>query len=152
MGSVPLRIQRISENLRLIQNEIALLAGPDFEVISESETLSEPDVKALCKVKASVDHLRQMLRTYIDFASAQVAEQDSEEFQALRAERTSHILRFACAGLQMLEGKDREVPSSLFEQLMQLAFAEVDRHRTPPAPTRNPLVSTAEGAALHDRL
>lgn len=134
MGSVPLRIHRISENLRLIQNEIALLASADLEALSESsETLSEPDVKALRKVKSSVDHLRQVLRTYIDFASAQVEEQDMEEFQSLRAERTTQILRFACAGLEMREGKDHEVPSSLFEQLMQLAFAEVDRHRKGPA-------------------
>ena len=124
MGSFPLRISRISDNLRSIQNEITLLTGNDLE--DSDAPLGEPDVKALRKVKLSVDHLRQVLRTYIDFANAQM--QDSEEFQAARAERTSQILRYACQGLQLRERPNREVPSSLFDQLTVLAFAAVDRH------------------------
>lgn len=131
MGSVPLRITRISENLRVIQNEIAQLAGKELETALGQRSLAEQDVTALRKVKSSVDHLRQVLRTYIDFASAQVASQDPEEFQAARTERTTQILRYACDGLQLRERQDREVPASLFEQLTILAFAAVDRHWKP---------------------
>lgn len=143
MGSVPMRISRISESLRLIQNEIALLTGEEFDASSREEPFSEPDVFALRKVKCSVDHLRQVLRTYIDFASAQVENQDSEEFQAARAERTTQILRFACQGLQLREGKNREVPSSLFEQLTQMAIAAVDRYRGAKRPAE-PLQTAAD--------
>lgn len=132
MGSVPLRISRISENLRVIQSEISFLAGQELESSYKEEPLGEPDVHALRKVKSSVDHLRQVLRTYIDFASAQIGEPDepdAEEFQRLRSERTTQILRYACQGLQRREGKDHEVPASLFEQLTQMAIATVDRYR-----------------------
>ncbi len=128
MGSVPMRISRISENLQIIQDEIRLLAGQEFGSSCVEEPFGEPDVHALRKVKSSVDHLRQVLRTYIDFASAHVGPPDSEEFQKLRAERTTQILRFACLGLQRREGKDHEVPSSLFEQLTQMTIATVDRY------------------------
>lgn len=127
MGSVPMRISRISENLRLIQNEITLLAGEEFDSSSREIPMGEADVKALRNVKLSVDHLRQVLRTYIDFASSHV--EASEEFQALRAARTEQILRYACQGLQLRERKNREVPSSLFEQLTALAFAAVERYQ-----------------------
>ncbi|HEY3929561.1 MAG TPA: hypothetical protein VGL89_14395 [Candidatus Koribacter sp.] len=128
MGSAPLHITRISENLRRIQNEITLLAGAEVDDLDER--LGEPDVRALRKVKLSVDHLRQVLRTYIDFANAQV--QDSEEIQVARVERTTQILRYACEGLQLRERLNREVPASLFEQLTVLAFAAVDRHMASP--------------------
>jgi LPS O-antigen subunit length determinant protein (WzzB/FepE family) len=143
MGSVPMRISRISENLHIIQKEISLLAAEELESSLGEEPFGEPDVKALRKVKSSVDHLRQVLRTYIDFASAQVDAQDSEEFQAARAERTTQILRFACQGLQLREGKNHEVPSSLFEQLMQLAFTAVDRHKLKAPAVEEELLQTA---------
>lgn len=124
-----MRISRITENLRCIQNEIASLAERELSESSPKETFREPDVKALRTLKSSVDHLRQVLRTYIDFATAQVETQDAEEFRDLRAERTMHILRYACQGLQFREGKHHEVPASLFEQLTQMAIATVDRHQ-----------------------
>jgi LPS O-antigen subunit length determinant protein (WzzB/FepE family) len=138
-----MRISRISENLRIIQKEISLLAAEELESSLREEPFGEPDVKALRKVKSSVDHLRQVLRTYIDFASAQVDAQDPEEFQAARAERTTQILRFACQGLQLREGKNHEVPSSLFEQLMQLAFVAVDRHKLKAPAVEEELLQTA---------
>lgn len=131
MGSVPLRISRISENLRVIQNEISLLTGKELPSSRDEASFEESDVRALCDVKLSVDHLRQVLRTYIDFASAQLDDTSSEEFQRVRAERTAQIVRFACLGLQRREGKDHEVPSSLFERLTQMTFATVDRHMSP---------------------
>jgi len=134
MGSVPMRISRISENLRLIQNEIAILTGEELESSLHEEPFGEPDVHALRKVKSSVDHLRQVLRTYIDFASAQVGYQDSEDFQTARTERTTQILRYACQGLQLRELKDHEVPSSIFEQLTQMAIAAVDRYKKNASP------------------
>lgn len=127
MGSVPMRITRITENLRVIQTEISILAGQELGRTG-GECLAAPDIHALRRVKSSVDHLRQVLRTYIDFASAHLGP-DSEEFQRARTERTTHILQFACEGLQRLEGKDHEVPSSIFEQLTQMAIAAVDRHQ-----------------------
>lgn len=133
MGSVGMRISRIAENLRAVQNDIATLAGEDIGA-PDVDHLAAPDVHALREVKASVDHLRQVLRTYIDFARTQIAAPDSEEFQRLRSERTTHILRYACEGLQLREGKEREVPSSLFEQLTQMTFAIVERYREQPDP------------------
>ncbi len=131
MGSVPLRISRISENLRVIQSEISLLTGKELPPNGGESFFAESDVRALRDVKSSVDHLRQVLRTYIDFASAQLDDTDSEEFQRIRAERTAQIVRFACLGLQRREGRNREVPSSLFEQLTQMTFATVDRYMGP---------------------
>jgi hypothetical protein len=133
MGSLPFRINRISENLRLIQNEIALLAEEEFGGM-EASSVDKADVNALRGVKLSVDHLRQVLRSYIDFASAQA--EGHEQFAETRTQRTSVILRYACQGLQLRERKNREVPASLFEQLMVLAFAAVDRQKSmvPPLP------------------
>src|ERR1700684_826461 len=120
MGSVTIRISRISENLKVIQNEITLLAGQELESSCSTEPFGAPDVHALKKVKSSVDHLRQVLRTYIDFASAHLDAPEPEDFQMVRSERTTQILRYACQGLQLREGKDHEVPWSLFEQLTQM--------------------------------
>jgi hypothetical protein len=133
MGSVGMRITRIAENLRVVQNEIVILAGEEIRSLDD-DLLAAPDVHALRKVKASVDHLRQVLRTYIDFASTHLGTTDSEEFQRIRSERTTQILRYACEGLQLREGKEHEVPLSLFEQLTQMTIAIVDRYAEKPEP------------------
>ena len=127
MGSLPLRISRISENLRLIQNEISTLAEDEFGGSDPNTLVERADVNALRGMKTSVDHLRQVLRSYIDFASAQA--EGREQFAETRTHRTTVILRYACQGLQLREQANREVPASLFEQLMQLAFAAVDRQK-----------------------
>ena len=130
MGSVPMRINRISENLRLIQNDITHLAGQEPD-LSEEEPMGPADVQALRKVKSSVDHLRQVLRTYIDYASSHVDGPDSEEFQQARSHRTTLILRYACEGLRLRELQNREVPASIFDQLIAMAISTVDRHQHP---------------------
>jgi len=144
MGSLPFRINRISESLRLIQNEIALLAEEEFGAIDPNSSVEAADVNALRGVKTSVDHLRQVLRSYIDFASAQA--EGREQFAETRTQRTTVILRYACQGLQLRERKDREVPASLFEQLMQLAFAAVERQKivVPPLPAERLTASAAD--------
>ena len=130
MGSVPMRISRISENLRVIQEEISSLAEADLEPGLGEETFSENDVRALKRMKASVDHMRRMLWTYIDYANSQTLE--SQEVRSARMERATHILHYACMGLAMRERPGREVPQSLFEQLMALAFRAVERSMEPP--------------------
>jgi hypothetical protein len=128
MGSAPLRISRISENLRLIQNEISLLANEEIASRPEAGPLDTPDLQALRQMKRSIDHLRRVLRTYIKFADAKMGACEFDEFQATRIERTTRFLQYACQGLELREGSAHAVPS-LFEQLTQMAFAAVDRHR-----------------------
>jgi hypothetical protein len=97
MGSVSMQISRISENLRVVQNEIAMLACEELELSFAEIEFGEPDVNALRMVKSSVDHLRQVLRSYIDLASEQMTA-DLREFQSARMEQTTQILRYACQG------------------------------------------------------
>lgn len=135
-----MRISRIADNLRSIQKDIAVLAGRELESSVPGETV---DVNALRRVKSSVDHLRQVLRAYIEFASTHVA--DSETMQRDRTERTIQILRYACADLESREGNDGEAPMSLFKQLTQLGLNAVERYGT-GAPAERARESTASAA------
>ncbi|WP_148210239.1 hypothetical protein [Candidatus Korobacter versatilis] len=123
-----MRITRISDNLRAIQNEISMLAGENLSSPSNDEPLAIHDLQALQKVKWSVDQLRQVLRTCIEFAHAHVETPASQALHNARVEKATLMLQFACQGLQLRERPDHEVPSSLFEQLTQMAIATVDRH------------------------
>ncbi len=141
MGSLPMRISRISESLRAIQNEINMLAEEDLSsaaTASPEEPLAIHDVQALQKVKGSVDQLRQVLRTCIEFAHAHVDTPGSLALHNTRVEKATMMLQFACHGLQARERADREVPASLFEQLTQMAIAAVDRYSN-LAPTETKL-------------
>lgn len=126
-SSLPHRIGRITENLRVIEDEISHLAQQELIALSRGMQIGEPDLKALKRVKSSVDHLRQVLRCYIDFASAQVEGGGAEQLAKDKATRTTIILKYACDRLQLHEGPNRNNPVSLFDQLMHLAFAAVDR-------------------------
>jgi hypothetical protein len=134
MGSAPLRISRISENLRLIQNEIALLANEELASRRQTGPLGDPDLRALRQMKRSIDQLRRLLRTCIEFADARMGQYEFDEFQAIRTQRTTKFLQYACQGLELCEGSGHGVPS-LFDQLTLMAFDAVDRHRPlQPAP------------------
>ena len=134
MGSAPLRISRISENLRLIQNEIALLANQELALRPQPIPLDAPDLRALRQMKRSIDQLRRLLRTYIEFADARMGRYEFDEFQSIRIERTTRFLQYACEGLELREGNGHATPS-LFEQLTLMAFDAVDHHR-PLGPAR----------------
>jgi hypothetical protein len=127
MGSVPLRICRILEHLHSVQTEITLLADEEVGGGPNRPRMEDSELQALRTVGLSVDHLRQVLRAYIEFATSNKGLADVEEFYSLRAERTMQILRFACIGLQTREGKPHDHPYSLFEELMKIAFDAVDR-------------------------
>lgn len=127
MGSAPLRISRISENLRLIHNDISLLANEELALRRQIDPLGDPDLEALRQMKRSIDQLRRLLRTYIEFADARMGQNEFNDFQSMRIERTTRFLQFACQGLELCEGSRRTTPS-LFEQLTLMAFDAVDRH------------------------
>ena len=97
-------------------------------MISEGPLIGDPDVRALRRVKSSVEHLREVLCSYIDFASAKI-DQCAEQLAEERVRRTTMILRHACDRLQRAETHSHEAPLSLFDELMELAFAAVDRQR-----------------------
>ncbi len=139
MGSAPLRISRISENLRLIQNEIALLASEELASRRQTGPLGDPDLEALRQMKRSVDQLRRLLRTYIEFADARLGRYECDDLQSIRIARTTRFLQYACQGLELCEGSVHASPS-LFEQLTLMAFDAVDRH--------GPLAPLAETSAL----
>ena len=139
MGSFPLRINRISDNLRVIQDELSSIAQHELAGVITASPFGESDLRALRKVKGSVDHLRQVLRCYIDFASSQLEEHEGEELAQERARRTTLILRYACERLQSGESLHGEGSVSLFDQLLQLAFATVDREM----PDLQPELATA---------
>ena len=126
-SSLPHRIGRITENLRVIEDEISHLAQQELLALSRGTRIGDTDVKALKRVKSSVDHLRQVLRCYIDFASAQV-EGGGAELANDQAKRTTIILKYACDRLQLHESPHQN-SVSLFDQLMHLAFAAVDRQK-----------------------
>ena len=134
MGSVALRICRILEHLHSVQTEITLLADEEVRGGPDRHRLEGSELQALRTVGLSVDHLRQVLRAYVDFATSHKGFADVEEFYSLRVERTMQILRFACIGMQTREGVGYNFPGSrhdascsLFDELMQMAFAAVDR-------------------------
>jgi len=128
MGSLPMRINRITENLHFIQNEITAIAGEDLFPADPQQLLEIHDLHALHKVKRTVDELRQVLRTCLEFAHAQVDGPESCAVRNARVERATMMVQFACQGLQLRERDGHEVPASLFEQLTQMAIATVDRH------------------------
>ncbi len=80
MGSAPLRISRISENLRIIQSEISILANEELALRPPRCPLSDPDIRALRQMKRSIDQLRRVLRTYIEFADAKMGACESTSF------------------------------------------------------------------------
>ncbi len=95
MDDIDRRIRRITEDLRLLQEEFdwAAIAGPDnLEQKKLLDQLLSPDV--LADFKGAVDHMRHFLWWYID-AAAKDARQAGVDYtlNAYRLQRVTEMLR-----------------------------------------------------------
>jgi len=103
------RLRRVTEELRVIQEDLYQVSASNSlkpKLMEKEEHLqlvnSLLDLTLLTDLKVVVDHLRQILRTYMDALSDQLANNKDYPLEVYRVQRTTEALRLLHQGAQEL--------------------------------------------------
>ena len=103
------RLRRVTEELRVIQEDLYQVSASNSlkpKLMEKEEHLqlvnSLLDLTLLTDLKVVVDHLRQILRTYMDTLSDQLANNKDYPLEVYRVQRTTEALRLLHQGAQEL--------------------------------------------------
>ena len=118
------RLRNITEDLRAVQKDLYEMSRSlpsKSRLLEKHEHLelvnSLLNLTLLADLKVVVDHLRQILRTYIDTVANQAANHPDYPLQVYRIQRATEALRLLHQGAQQLAQGELASPSSFIEHI-----------------------------------
>ncbi len=139
------RIQRVTEDLRVIQEKLgaAAVLEPGGEATRLLDQLLEKDL--INDFKSAVDHMRHFLWTYIDAVCRKEGRNVDYTLQAFRMQRVTEMLRILRERVELPQIMKLPEAHSFFEEIEATADTVVGRHtpgnrkdagKPAPAPAR----------------
>ncbi len=118
------RLRHITEELRLMQKDLYDMSAsiPVKSILLKKEEHVELvnsllNLTLLADLKVVIDHLRQILRTYIDTVADQAANQKDYPLQVYRIQRATEALRLLHQGAQELAQGELAAQPSFIERI-----------------------------------
>lgn len=128
------RIQRVTDDLRAIQEELGAAAVEEAEG-EPARLLDELLEKDLINdFKLAVDHMRQFLWTYIDAVCKKEGRNVDYTLQAFRMQRVTEMLRIMRESVELPKLMKLPEAHSFFEEIQATADSALERHLPPGEP------------------
>ena len=129
MDDITRRIQRVTDDLRAIQEELGGAAVEDpaqGEPARLLDQLLEQDL--IADFKTAVDHMRQFLWSYIDAVCRKEGRNVDYTLQAFRMQRVTEMLRILRERVELPQLMKLPEAHSFFEEIQATADTALDRH------------------------
>lgn len=128
------RLRKIAAELHAVQDELCWTAVTDDpSAESRRQRLHELlTLELVVDVKTSVDHTRQMLRTYIDAMAASVAKDGDPVAERSRKERVTELLNLMRKRITQTRDRVRDTFTDHVDSLIEQTIKE-DSHPEPEA-------------------
>jgi len=129
------RIRRVTEDLRVVQEELNRAAALDpqhperFRMLDELVTLD-----LLADFRSAIDHMRMFLWAYVEAATKRSGGGMDATLQTARVQRATEMLRMLRQQLAAPDSVPVPEARSLFAEISALAHTAYDRHLTGPPP------------------
>ncbi len=131
MSDIMLRIQRVTDDLKLIEAELNQLLLRKSGDRAFTEFLDGLDMRTVEGLKAAVDNMRQLLWSYIEALSGEKASDPQKAIHTLRLERATEMLRILEAPLKasdMASLASTPAGSLFISEVGKIASLTVDRY------------------------
>jgi hypothetical protein len=122
MSNLPDKIHSATENLRNLQQEI------QSPVADRERRLAEVDSATLKEFKKSVDHLRQLLWTYIQADGLSHGQNFDEEIRSLRLQHVTEMLHSIQQEAKLRQFKPNPATVLFLHAVQEIADAAFERH------------------------
>lgn len=123
------RIQRVTDDLRAIQEELGKAAVGDPALEEPGRLLDELLEEGLINdFKRSVDHMRSFLWSYIDAVCRKEGRNVDFTLQAFRMQRVTEMLRIMRERVELPQIMKLPEAHSFFEEIQATADSALDRH------------------------
>jgi hypothetical protein len=134
LESTVARLRRIADELSSVQDELCwTVVTDDRSAESRRQRLHEVlTLELILDVKASVDRIRQMLRTYIDAMAESVAKDSDPLAQRSRRERVTEMLALMRKRLAHTRDRVRDTFSDHLDSLIEQTIEEEPRPNVKP--------------------
>src|SRR5947208_3172540 len=92
MSELIIRIQRITQDLHAVQEQLTSAARPDAPASVRNEVMQEMlNLELITEFKTAVDHMRHLLWSYIEASASKGRVSDT--LQTVRMQRVTEMLR-----------------------------------------------------------
>jgi hypothetical protein len=123
-----LRIQRVTDDLRAVENELNRLLATRSGDRDMTGVLDSFDLETVRGLKAAVDNMRQLLWSYIEAMTGDHSSDPLMAIHTLRLERATEMLRVLEAPLESDEWADTPQGASFMSEVGRIASLTVDRY------------------------
>ena len=121
MSNLPEKIHAVMQDLRTIQQEIQSVGG-------KGPRLAELDPATLTEFHKSVDHMRQLLWSYIQADRVSKGQNLDEEMRSLRLQHVTEMLQSIQREAKVRQFKPNPTTASFLNAVHQIADAAFERH------------------------
>ena len=130
MSDLTTRIHRVTSDLQAIQSILDRAASPKVSKEERDSVMDEMlNTELINEFKASVDHMRLLLWSYIEAASSEKKQDISYKLQAVRMQRVTEMLSALKPAMEQHHTSFAPEAASFFEMVQSVAKATVDQHR-----------------------
>ena len=138
MDDIGLRIRRMTEDLRVIQEELDRAAALDPRHPERSRLLDElVTLELLAEFRSAIDHMRTFLWAYVEAATKKSGGSVDATLQMVRVQRATEMLRMLRRQLEAPNSIPVPETRSLLAEISAIAHTAYDRHLAEPPP-QNP--------------
>ena len=129
MEDIGLRIRRITEDLRVIQEELNRAAALDRQRPERSLLLNElVTLELLGEFRSAIDHLRTFLWAYVEAATKTSGGSVDAALQTVRIQRATEMLRMLRQQLSAPDSTPAPEMRSLLEEITALTHTAYNQH------------------------
>lgn len=133
MPDLSRRIHRITEELRLLQEELRHASLPDPTRREPAQMLQDlRSLESVNHLRSSVDHMRTFLWAYVEAATQRFGGSVDSALQTARVRRTTEMLRVLREQFSAPESVPMPEARSLFAEISAMAHTAYERHSAGP--------------------